>query len=427
MATRDYDFITGPETSTLPTATTPTVSTDIVTKGYVDGFLGQADYMANGFTNGTISASVSSGDLTIALKTFAGTDATINDVIGIAFRSSTATTGTYTVPTVTAALSLTISEEINYALQGSVTRRLWVYAINNSGTVKLGASLFAYKDSLVQSTVGPSGTFTVDTGTNVVTSTGHGLETGDIITVESSGTLPSGISVDTPYWVTVLSANTFYLGAEPGIVTGFGSTGTGTHTLYPAGPRIVSDAVYSSKAVRLLGWVEATHAGAGTGWNAVTKVHTGAHNELLPDVVEVRTRKNSGNHATSGSNLVVTWDGIVRDSHAIMAGVVSTGKVSIQIPGIYEILAVVTFTNNATGNRRNRIIDDSGTVYAASSYVAGHSSVEMTTISHNVVSLAKAITLKVDALQDSGGSLNYSTVSSANLTYFSIKLIKSDI
>lgn len=36
MATRQYEFITGPETSTLPTVGTPTDDTDLITKGYAD-------------------------------------------------------------------------------------------------------------------------------------------------------------------------------------------------------------------------------------------------------------------------------------------------------------------------------------------------------------------------------------------------------
>lgn len=36
MATREYAFVVGPETSTLPTAGTPSASTDLVTKGYAD-------------------------------------------------------------------------------------------------------------------------------------------------------------------------------------------------------------------------------------------------------------------------------------------------------------------------------------------------------------------------------------------------------
>lgn len=43
MTTRDYQFINGPETSTLPTAGTPTLDTDFMTKGYAD-----ANYGAGG-------------------------------------------------------------------------------------------------------------------------------------------------------------------------------------------------------------------------------------------------------------------------------------------------------------------------------------------------------------------------------------------
>lgn len=36
MPIRDYNFVTGAETATLPTATTPSASTDLITKGYFD-------------------------------------------------------------------------------------------------------------------------------------------------------------------------------------------------------------------------------------------------------------------------------------------------------------------------------------------------------------------------------------------------------
>ena len=40
MAIRDYNFLTGPTTETLPTATTPSASTDLVTYGFVISLTG---------------------------------------------------------------------------------------------------------------------------------------------------------------------------------------------------------------------------------------------------------------------------------------------------------------------------------------------------------------------------------------------------
>jgi hypothetical protein len=62
MAVREYKFDTGPETPTLPTATTPSASTDIMTKAYADSQYGATvtgtrasptSVTAAGFTPGT--------------------------------------------------------------------------------------------------------------------------------------------------------------------------------------------------------------------------------------------------------------------------------------------------------------------------------------------------------------------------------------
>lgn len=65
----------------------------------------------------------------------------------------------------------------------------------------------------------------------VVTWNGHGLANGDVVTFSTTGTLPTGLSPDTPYYVVSASANTFSVAATPGgaaiDTTGAGS---GTHT-----------------------------------------------------------------------------------------------------------------------------------------------------------------------------------------------------
>lgn len=70
--------------------------------------------------------------------------------------------------------------------------------------------------------------------------TGHDFRPGDgPVNVSSSGTLPAGLSADTPYFIEVVSGNTFKLHTErAGAVKGDSETevtttdtGTGTHTL----------------------------------------------------------------------------------------------------------------------------------------------------------------------------------------------------
>lgn len=81
------------------------------------------------------------------------------------------------------------------------------------------------------------GTITVTIASpGLVTLTGHGLLTGDGIYLTSTGSLPTGISQNTQYWVIKNDANSFWLATTPANAaagTKINTTGsqTGTHTL----------------------------------------------------------------------------------------------------------------------------------------------------------------------------------------------------
>lgn len=89
------------------------------------------------------------------------------------------------------------------------------------------------------SMVNGSLTFTVDTGTDVVTCSGsHSLTTGQAIRLESTTTLPGGLSAAVTYYAGNLTATTFklYLTSAAAIAGTTGavditSSGTGTHSL----------------------------------------------------------------------------------------------------------------------------------------------------------------------------------------------------
>jgi hypothetical protein len=110
--------------------------------------------------NGSLTASVGSNALTIALKTAAGADPSASDPVYVAFRSSTAGTGTVQVRTVTAALSITVPSTGTMGQSNAVAARLWVALIDNAGTVEmavvntqLGAGqIFPVNESLLIST-----------------------------------------------------------------------------------------------------------------------------------------------------------------------------------------------------------------------------------------------------------------------------------
>ena len=81
------------------------------------------------------------------------------------------------------------------------------------GTVPDIAALQLRIDCTVQN---DSQTFTANATTDVITSNDHGLSDGDIVTVASGTTLPSGLSVNTEYYVITSTTNTFQLSATPG-------------------------------------------------------------------------------------------------------------------------------------------------------------------------------------------------------------------
>lgn len=78
----------------------------------------------------------------------------------------------------------------------------------------------------------------VDAGTDIITVTGHGFETGRKVALSTAGVLPAGLSA-TNYWMIAVTANTLKFAASladaiAGTAVDITDAGTGTHTLTPA-------------------------------------------------------------------------------------------------------------------------------------------------------------------------------------------------
>lgn len=72
--------------------------------------------------------------------------------------------------------------------------------------------------------------FTADHTTETFTSTGHGLENGVIVRVTTGGTLPSGLSEGTDYYIINKTANTFQVSlTSGGSAVAIADNGSGTH------------------------------------------------------------------------------------------------------------------------------------------------------------------------------------------------------
>lgn len=95
------------------------------------------------FKNVTIAASVAANALTIAMKQKDNTTDPANTATGkgvLAFRSSTLTSGAFVTRNITAALSLVIPSGATMGFTNAVADNIYVYAIDNAGTVELAVS-----------------------------------------------------------------------------------------------------------------------------------------------------------------------------------------------------------------------------------------------------------------------------------------------
>lgn len=88
----------------------------------------------NGYLDWTVSGNV----LTVAIKTWAGTDPSTTDPAYISFRDVTASVGSLTKIKITAANSIVFNNTALIGTINSVAFRLWCVAFNDAGTVRLG-------------------------------------------------------------------------------------------------------------------------------------------------------------------------------------------------------------------------------------------------------------------------------------------------
>lgn len=121
--------------------------------------------------NYIINATVASNAMTIALKTLAGTDPSSTDTVKIGFRSATASSGAYVARTVSAATSLVVSSGSTLGTTSATNSYLYVYALDNGGTVELAISMTMFTDGTVQSTTAEGGAGAADSGSVMYSTT----------------------------------------------------------------------------------------------------------------------------------------------------------------------------------------------------------------------------------------------------------------
>lgn len=139
--------------------------------------IGSADFgvgAVSAFTlnNLGLAASVSSNALTIALKINDGsTDPTADSPVTIGFRSATSANGNFNLRSVTSALSLVISQGSTLGTTSGVPAYLWVYALDNAGTVELAVSQTRFDEGSIVSTTAEGGAGAADSNRVIYSTT----------------------------------------------------------------------------------------------------------------------------------------------------------------------------------------------------------------------------------------------------------------
>lgn len=122
-------------------------------------------------SNLTLATSVGSSALTIAVKTQAGSDASAGDPVKVGMRSSTLTSGVYNQRSITGALNLVVSSGSTLGQTSAKPARLFIYLIDNAGTLELAVSQTLYSENNLISTTAEGGSGGADSGSVVYSST----------------------------------------------------------------------------------------------------------------------------------------------------------------------------------------------------------------------------------------------------------------
>lgn len=134
------------------------------TSGHVwtsTGTAGEGSWQASGsggdasyvFQNLGLANSVAASALTINLKqSDASTDPTSGNPTKISFRSSTAGSGLYNIRSVTSSLSVVVPSGATLGHGSATLEYMYIYALDNAGTVELAVSSMYYDEGELQST-----------------------------------------------------------------------------------------------------------------------------------------------------------------------------------------------------------------------------------------------------------------------------------
>jgi len=115
-------------------------------------------------TNLSLSTSISTGALTIALKDRSGADPSPGSPVRVAMRDPVATDGSYIIRSISAALSITIPSTAELGFRDSQDHFVFVYLVDNSGTISMAVTSSGLIDDTILQTVAAIGVGSDDDG-----------------------------------------------------------------------------------------------------------------------------------------------------------------------------------------------------------------------------------------------------------------------
>lgn len=179
------------------------------------------------FTQGGLATSVAASALTINLTQPDGsTDPSVATPVLISFRDATLTSGAYNTRTVSSSLSLTVPSGATLGTANAVAAYLWVYALDNAGTVELAICGMKLDEGTVHTSTTISSS--ADSNSTLYSSTGRSNKPikllGRLLSTQTiAGTwdaAPSEVSVVPDIDPTQLITSKVYLSSGGGNISG---------------------------------------------------------------------------------------------------------------------------------------------------------------------------------------------------------------
>lgn len=119
----------------------------------------------------TLTFAVGASAMTVALKSAAGADGSAVAPVSMLFRSATLSSAAINVRQVTAALSMVVSSGSTLGMTNATDKWLYVYAMDNSGTVELAISAKNYGKHFIGTSVAEGGAGAADSATAIYSTT----------------------------------------------------------------------------------------------------------------------------------------------------------------------------------------------------------------------------------------------------------------